>query len=169
MGTTSWFIKSHWLAIMKEKLNGDQIWRFIKHKGDFWLRSYSHVRDNSDCFWKNTKSGVFRKKLKRMYVCVCVRTPWWLLPYLCVLSPQTSCSSLSWTAGTDYFPSQQPQEFPDTHSCPRHRPTRPPICQSWCVRKTSPGWLWCRHTPQWLQTSGKKSKVRKRNFSPQVH
>lgn len=70
MRTTSWFIRSRWLAIMKEKLNGDEIWRFIKHKGDSWLRSYSHVRDNSDCFWKNTKSGVFRKKLKRMYVCV---------------------------------------------------------------------------------------------------
>lgn len=72
MRATSWFIKSRWLAIMKEKLNGDQIWRFIKRKGDSWLRSYSHVRDNLDCFWKNTKSGVFRKKLKRMYVCVCV-------------------------------------------------------------------------------------------------
>lgn len=70
MTTTSWFIKSHWLAIMKEKLNGDKIWRFIKHKGDFWLRSYSHVMENSDCFWKNTKSGVFRKT--KTYVCVCV-------------------------------------------------------------------------------------------------
>lgn len=71
MRTTSRFIRSRWLAIMKEKLIGDQIWRFIKHKGDSWLRSSSHVRDNSDCFWKNTKSGVFRKKLKRMCVFAC--------------------------------------------------------------------------------------------------
>lgn len=70
MRTTSWFIKSHWLAIMKEKLNGDK--NLTLYQTQRWLLATFLQPHNGQfrLFLKEIPSLVCSVTLKRMCVCV---------------------------------------------------------------------------------------------------